>query len=109
MIEAPVMFSPGLGGSKLGCRKVVPVPPPRLACLGPRARGGMLPTAMSPSQQGYAAESLEPDLESRSDQTGEPALEESEEAGRNKYLQKAGSKDSQFMHPDDSPSVRNLS
>ncbi|CAE7029026.1 unnamed protein product [Symbiodinium sp. CCMP2456] len=60
---------------------------------------------MSPSQQGYAAESLEPDLESRSDQTGEPALEESEEAGRNKYLQKAGSKDSQFMHPDDSHSA----
>jgi len=61
----------------------------------------MLPTAMSPSQQGYAAESLEPDLESRSDQTGEPAIEEVEE-GRNKYLQKAGSKDSRFMHPDDS-------
>ena len=64
----------------------------------------MLPTAMSPSQQGYAAESLEPDLESRSDQTGEPAIEEVEE-GRNKYLQKAGSKDSRFMHPDDSHSA----
>ena len=43
-------------------------------------------------------------LESRSDQTGEPAIEEVEE-GRNKYLQKAGSKDSRFMHPDDSHSA----
>ena len=109
--EAPVMFWSGLTGSKLGCLGVVSVCLHRAwrgawrALAGAGRCGSMLPTAMSPSQQGYAAESLEPDLESRSDQTGEPALEESEEAGRNKYLQKAGSKDSQFMHPDDSHSA----
>ncbi|CAE7505039.1 unnamed protein product [Symbiodinium natans] len=63
----------------------------------------MLSTSMSPRDQGYAAESLDDlDLESRSGQAGESSHAQMEEDSKDKSFQRAGTKDSRFMHPDDS-------
>ena len=61
----------------------------------------MLPTPMSPSQHGYAAESLE-ESEDPESQSGQAAIPEPEEGFRESHLPKSSTKDSRFMHPDDS-------
>ena len=70
------------------------------------AEDAMLSTSMSPRDQGYAAESLDDlDLESRSGQAGESSHAQMEEDSKDKSFQRAGTKDSRFMHPDDSVSA----